>query len=115
MTRRYSRHDVVDRNIAWTHQKPLPQIFEKMPEKEARIYGDRSFTQMMYAKVVTVQLINRLGHDVLFQVSGAFGSLNCSSFRQPNASVPRMWMLSGIKIPSDVSVLDYACLSRTLF
>ena len=24
---------------------------------------------MMYAKVVTVQLINRLGYDVLFQVS----------------------------------------------
>eukprot|EP00579_Thalassiosira_antarctica_P006665 CAMPEP_0201880180 /NCGR_PEP_ID=MMETSP0902-20130614/10855_1 /ASSEMBLY_ACC=CAM_ASM_000551 /TAXON_ID=420261 /ORGANISM="Thalassiosira antarctica, Strain CCMP982" /LENGTH=607 /DNA_ID=CAMNT_0048408159 /DNA_START=243 /DNA_END=2066 /DNA_ORIENTATION=+ len=43
------------------------KIFEKMPEKEAGRYGDRAFTQMMYAKVVTVQLINRLGHDVLFQ------------------------------------------------
>jgi hypothetical protein len=38
-----------------------------MPEKEARRYGDQAFTQMMYAKVVTVQLINRLGYDVLFQ------------------------------------------------
>lgn len=43
------------------------KIFEKMPEKEARTYGDRDFTSMMYAKVVTVQLINMLGHDVLFQ------------------------------------------------
>lgn len=43
------------------------QIFEKMPEKEARMYGDKAFTQMMYAKVVTVQLINRMGYDVLFQ------------------------------------------------
>ena len=38
-----------------------------MPEKEAGRYGDQAFTQMMYAKVVTVQLINRLGYDVLFQ------------------------------------------------
>ncbi|KAL9191433.1 hypothetical protein ACHAXT_001139 [Thalassiosira profunda] len=43
------------------------KIFEKMPEKEARMYGDKAFTQMMYAKVVTVTLINRLGYDVLFQ------------------------------------------------
>ena len=45
------------------------EIFKEMPEKEAGRYGDRAFTQMMYAKVVTVQLINRLGYDVLFQVS----------------------------------------------
>ena len=43
------------------------KIFEKMPEKEAGRYGDRAFTQMMYAKVVTVQLVNRMGYDVLFQ------------------------------------------------
>merc|ERR1712194_684847 len=43
------------------------KIFEKMPEKEAGRYGDRAFTQMMYAKVVIVQLINHLGYDVLFQ------------------------------------------------
>ena len=40
-----------------------------MPEQEAKRYGDRAFTQMMYAKIVTVQLINRMGYDVLFQVS----------------------------------------------
>lgn len=43
------------------------QIFEQMPEQEAKRYGDRAFTQMMYAKIVTVQLINRMGYDVLFQ------------------------------------------------
>jgi hypothetical protein len=43
------------------------KIFEKMPEKEAGRYGDKLFTQMMYAKVVSVQLINALGYDVLFQ------------------------------------------------
>ncbi|KAL3826599.1 hypothetical protein ACHAXA_010524 [Cyclostephanos tholiformis] len=42
-------------------------IFKDMPEREARVYGDQAFTQMMYAKVVTVQLINRIGYDVLFQ------------------------------------------------
>ena len=42
-------------------------IFKDKPEKEARQYGDQAFTQMMYAKVVTVQLINRMGYDVLFQ------------------------------------------------
>jgi hypothetical protein len=42
-------------------------IFKDMPVKEARQYGDQAFTQMMYAKVVTVQLINRMGYDVLFQ------------------------------------------------
>jgi len=34
-----------------------------MPEKEAKRYGDKAFTQMMYAKIVTVQLINRMGYD----------------------------------------------------
>jgi len=43
------------------------KIFEQMPEKEAGMYGDKSFTAMMWSKVVTVQLVNRLGHDVLFQ------------------------------------------------
>jgi len=42
------------------------EIFKDMPEKEAWIYGDRTFTQMMYSKVVTVQLINRMGYDVLY-------------------------------------------------
>ena len=34
---------------------------------EAKAYGDRTFTAMMYAKVLCVQLINYLGYDVLFQ------------------------------------------------
>ena len=62
-----------------------------MSEEEAGRYGDKAFTQMvseladrqrelghmlaqtyvlllkMYAKVVSVQLINALGYDVLFQ------------------------------------------------
>jgi len=51
-----------------SHNKTKPsQIFEQMPEKEAGMYGDKSFTAMMWSKVVTVQLVNRLGHDVLFQ------------------------------------------------
>jgi len=41
--------------------------FGDMPEKEAHAYGDRVFTQMMYAKVVPVQLLNMMGYDVLFQ------------------------------------------------
>ena len=45
-----------------------------MPEKEAKRYGDKAFTQMMYAKIVTVQLINRMGYDVLFQVSRMSGA-----------------------------------------
>jgi hypothetical protein len=46
-----------------------------MPEKEAKRYGDKAFTQMMYAKIVTVQLINRMGYDVLFQVSRMSGEV----------------------------------------
>jgi len=39
----------------------------KMPKTEARAYGDRAFTMMMYAKVVCVQLVNFLGYNLLFQ------------------------------------------------
>lgn len=45
-----------------------------MPEQEAKRYGDAAFTKMMYAKIVTVQLINRMGYDVLFQVSRMSGA-----------------------------------------
>mmetsp|Transcript_33857 Transcript_33857/g.51034 ORF Transcript_33857/g.51034 Transcript_33857/m.51034 type:complete len:256 (+) Transcript_33857:69-836(+) len=38
-----------------------------MPKTEARAYGDRAFTMMMYAKVVCVQLVNFLGYNLLFQ------------------------------------------------
>uniref|UniRef100_A0A7S2SC18 Nucleotide-diphospho-sugar transferase domain-containing protein n=1 Tax=Eucampia antarctica TaxID=49252 RepID=A0A7S2SC18_9STRA len=43
------------------------KIFKDIPSKEARNYADASFASMMYAKVVSVQLINYLGFDVLFQ------------------------------------------------
>uniref|UniRef100_A0A7S4AKP5 Nucleotide-diphospho-sugar transferase domain-containing protein n=1 Tax=Pseudo-nitzschia australis TaxID=44445 RepID=A0A7S4AKP5_9STRA len=42
-------------------------IFGKMPERAARAYGDRTFSQMMMAKVYCVHLIISLGYDVLFQ------------------------------------------------
>jgi hypothetical protein len=41
--------------------------FGSLPSREARSYGDKTFTAMMYAKVVTVQAVNMLGYDVLFQ------------------------------------------------
>jgi len=41
--------------------------FEKMPQGEAKRYGDSTFVAMMFAKVVCVQLINHLGYDLLFQ------------------------------------------------
>ena len=34
---------------------------------EAGKYGGRAFTDMMYAKVVCVQLVVTLGYNVLFQ------------------------------------------------
>lgn len=41
--------------------------FHDLPEKEAASYGDDVFTSMMFAKIVCVQMVNMLGHDVLFQ------------------------------------------------
>lgn len=43
------------------------QNFGKLPQGEAKAYGDRTFTAMMFAKVVCVQIINFLGYDLLFQ------------------------------------------------
>jgi hypothetical protein len=43
------------------------KIFKDVPENESRHYGSRTFAAIMYAKVVTVQLVNYLGFDVLFQ------------------------------------------------
>mmetsp|Transcript_24051 Transcript_24051/g.29542 ORF Transcript_24051/g.29542 Transcript_24051/m.29542 type:complete len:581 (-) Transcript_24051:98-1840(-) len=37
-----------------------------VPTKEARRYGDRAFTAMMFQKVISVALINLLGYDLLF-------------------------------------------------
>lgn len=44
----------------------LQKILGKMPTGEAKRYGDRIFTAMMFAKVLAVQLINHIGYDVLF-------------------------------------------------
>mmetsp|Transcript_6501 Transcript_6501/g.9290 ORF Transcript_6501/g.9290 Transcript_6501/m.9290 type:complete len:591 (+) Transcript_6501:101-1873(+) len=41
--------------------------FGRLPSGEARAYGDRTFTAMMFAKVVCVQIINFMGYDLLFQ------------------------------------------------
>ena len=41
--------------------------FGALPTREANSYGDRTFVSMMYAKVISVQLINYLGYHVLFQ------------------------------------------------
>ncbi|KAL7580269.1 hypothetical protein ACA910_013003 [Epithemia clementina (nom. ined.)] len=45
----------------------LKDIFDEMPSKAAKAYGDKSFMQMMMAKVYCVHLIAMLGYDVLFQ------------------------------------------------
>lgn len=41
--------------------------FGHLPKSEARHYADKTFTAMMFAKVVCVQMINHLGYDLLFQ------------------------------------------------
>jgi Nucleotide-diphospho-sugar transferase len=41
--------------------------FGPLPVNAARAYGDQDFAQMMLAKIYCVQLVNHLGHDVLFQ------------------------------------------------
>jgi len=41
--------------------------FGRLPSGEARAYGDGTFTAMMFAKVVCVQIINFMGYDLLFQ------------------------------------------------
>lgn len=39
----------------------------KFQRKKQKNYGDRTFTSVMFAKVIPVQLINMLGYDILFQ------------------------------------------------
>jgi len=41
--------------------------FAAIPLSEAKTYGDKTFAAVMHAKVITVQLINKLGYDCLFQ------------------------------------------------
>jgi Nucleotide-diphospho-sugar transferase len=41
--------------------------FGTMPTGAAKVYGDRTFKDMMMSKVYCVHLVNALGYDVLFQ------------------------------------------------
>lgn len=43
------------------------EVFSNFPHGEAKRYGDRTFVAMMLAKVLSVQLVNFLGYNVLFQ------------------------------------------------
>lgn len=42
------------------------KLMASIPKKEAGVYGDMTFTKVMFAKIVCVQLVNELGFDVLF-------------------------------------------------
>lgn len=41
-------------------------IMSGIPEREANFYGDVIFRKVMFAKVLCVQLVNELSHDLLF-------------------------------------------------
>lgn len=41
-----------------------------LPSEESKSYGDSTFGLMMMAKVISVQLVNELGYDLLFQDVG---------------------------------------------
>ena len=41
-------------------------IMSGIPEREAGFYGDTIFRKVMFAKVLCVQLVNELSHDLLF-------------------------------------------------
>ena len=45
----------------------IESIFESMPEKAASRYADRTFREMMIAKVYCIQMVSMLGYDILFQ------------------------------------------------
>ena len=42
-------------------------LMASMPKEEAVEYGDQIFADIMFAKVLCVQLVNELGYDLLFQ------------------------------------------------
>lgn len=42
------------------------KLMSSMPKNEARIYGDSTFTKIMLAKILCVQLVNELNYDLLF-------------------------------------------------
>eukprot|EP00804_Cyclotella_cryptica_P000987 CCRYP_012341-RC/>CCRYP_012341-RC protein AED:0.07 eAED:0.07 QI:286/1/1/1/0.83/0.85/7/369/700 len=43
------------------------KLMKPLPSEEAKSYGDSTFGLMMMAKVISVQLVNELGYDLLFQ------------------------------------------------
>jgi len=42
-------------------------LLASIPKKAANVYGDSTFTSVMFAKVLCVQLVNELGYNLLFQ------------------------------------------------
>ena len=42
-------------------------LMATIPKEESQMYGDNSFKDVMFAKVLCVQLVNELGYDLLFQ------------------------------------------------
>jgi len=42
-------------------------LMASIPKEEAKEYGDQIFADVMFAKVLCVQLVNALGYDLLFQ------------------------------------------------
>ncbi|KAL7429074.1 hypothetical protein ACHAXM_001525 [Skeletonema potamos] len=42
------------------------KLMASIPKNEADVYGDVTFTKVMFAKIVCVQLVNELGFDLLF-------------------------------------------------
>ena len=43
------------------------KLMASIPKQEAATYGDNVFANIMFAKVLCVQLVNELGYDLLFQ------------------------------------------------
>jgi len=43
------------------------KLMKPLPSEESETYGDDTFGLMMMAKVISVQLVNELGYDLLFQ------------------------------------------------
>ena len=45
----------------------IEAVFADMPTEAARAYADKTFRQMMAAKVYCVQMVSMMGYDILFQ------------------------------------------------
>lgn len=45
----------------------IDSIFADMPEDAAKRYADKTFRNMMLAKVYCIQMVSMLGYDILFQ------------------------------------------------